>query len=101
MSAPSERRTWLVVYDVADDKRRAKMARWFEARGERVQESVFELSGAVGQVARWLEEARKPVRFDPDLDSLRCYGLCGPCGAGVLTWGVGPAPRAPGKAVVT
>ena len=35
--------TWVVSYDVADDKRRARVARRLQARGQRVQWSVFEL----------------------------------------------------------
>ncbi len=94
------RKTWIVVYDIADDKRRTKMARWFEARGDRVQESVFELTGSTAQIDAWLDEARKAPRFDAEVDSLRCYGLCEACTRAVTTWGVGPKVRVPGKAVI-
>jgi CRISPR-associated protein Cas2 len=33
---------WLVCYDVADDKRRNKLAKLMEQRCQRVQYSVFE-----------------------------------------------------------
>jgi CRISPR-associated protein Cas2 len=32
----------LVVYDIADDRRRLKLANFLEGHGRRVQESVFE-----------------------------------------------------------
>ena len=91
---------WLVVYDVASDRRRTKMAKFFEGRGERVQESVFELRGGESRIAEWLEEARGARRFDAAEDSLRAYPLCSSCDARVQRWGLGPAPRPKGKAVV-
>ena len=96
-----EAQLWLVVYDIADDRRRARMAAWLLARGNRVQESVFELSATPAQVGAWMIDAQRPTRFSPAVDSLRCYPLCAACCAGAAGYGKGPAPRAPGKAVVT
>jgi len=101
MTPPSDLRTWLVVYDIAHDRRRARMSQWFAARGVRVQESVFELVGTPARVAEWLAEARGPRRFDPTQDSLRAYPLCANCSAGIERWGLGPAPIGPGKPLVS
>jgi CRISPR-associated protein Cas2 len=97
---PRPVRAWLVVYDIADNRRRTKMAKWFEARGERVQESVFELTGPPEEVERWLAEARAPRRFDESVDSLRAYSICSACAESTRTWGLGPPFRTAGKAVI-
>jgi len=34
---------FVIVYDIADDKRLVKVAKYMESRGVRVQKSVFEL----------------------------------------------------------
>ncbi len=91
---------WLVVYDIADDGRRARMARWFSSRGVRVQESVFELVAPRVRVADWLAKARGDTRFDPTADSLRAYLVCEACAAHVTHHGLGPSPRAPRRPVV-
>jgi len=70
-------RLWLISYDIVDDRRRRAVEKLLQARGERVNFSVFEcflnatafhalysdLIGHVDQVA----------------DSLRCYPLCSWC----------------------
>lgn len=35
-------RLWLIAYDIADDKRRRRLAKYLENHTDRVQESVFE-----------------------------------------------------------
>jgi CRISPR-associated protein Cas2 len=35
-------RLWIIVYDIADDRRRRKVAGYLGSMAERVQESVFE-----------------------------------------------------------
>ncbi len=70
-------RWWIVSYDIADDRRRGRIAEILEGYGQRVQWSVFEcaLEDAV------LEELRARLRaeVDGDEDSLRCYPLCPWC----------------------
>jgi CRISPR-associated protein Cas2 len=72
-------RTWVLSYDVADDRRRTKLARFLESRGHRVQYSVFELLATDDDLDALLTEATKSPRFDPATDSLRCYALCAAC----------------------
>ncbi|QKS29755.1 MAG: CRISPR-associated endonuclease Cas2 [Candidatus Accumulibacter similis] len=65
-------RLWVLVYDVADDRRRRRLAGVLGRRAERVQESVFEawLSGAelhalLAEVAAVIEPAADAVRAYP------------------------------------
>jgi CRISPR-associated protein Cas2 len=37
------RNFYIIVYDVVDDKRRLKIAKYLESIGERAQKSVFEV----------------------------------------------------------
>ena len=66
-----------VAYDIADDRRRAKVARILGDFGTRVQRSVFECRLDAAE-ARALEvRLRRVVR--PPGDLLRIYRLCGAC----------------------
>jgi len=80
---------YLVTYDMpsspAGDRRRARLARYLEGLGLRVQMSVFELE---------LPPLRLPVvcaeienRIDSAEDSVRIYPLCGTCSAKVARLG--------------
>jgi CRISPR-associated protein Cas2 len=69
--------TWVVAYDIADDRRRERIARVLDDFGRRVQESVFEI---------WVddqdwEDLRR--RLDPLVDTsrdlVRCYPVCKSC----------------------
>jgi CRISPR-associated protein Cas2 len=61
----------LVVYDIADDKRRLKLANFLEAHGRRVQESVFECFLSLDEMKRLHEKVRKKVK--PAIDNVRFY----------------------------
>ncbi len=74
-----ERRVFVLSYDVSNDRRRARLAGFLEARGARVQWSVFELISTPAEMATLLSEIPAPDRFDPEADSLRCYPLCAAC----------------------
>jgi CRISPR-associated protein Cas2 len=67
-------RLYIVSYDVADARRRNRVARALESFGSRVQQSVFEC---------WLEEAdlgalkrRIEPLIDSNADHVRYYPLC-------------------------
>lgn len=67
----------LISYDVVNDKRRTKLARFLKDYGQRVQYSVFEV---------FEEEADLKILFtrlqefiDAEEDSLRMYILCQAC----------------------
>ena len=74
-SVPSH--TWVIAYDIADDRRRAQVARVLEGHGLRVQWSVFEcrLNRTEMQALR----RRLLELAEPGADRLRFYPLCGPC----------------------
>lgn len=91
---------WLLCYDVADDRRRARLAAFLERSGERVQESVFEVLAATADLERLLEAATDEERFDPTRDSLRVYRLCLACRAVARCVGVGPEVLRAGRAVI-
>jgi CRISPR-associated protein Cas2 len=60
----------VVAYDVADDRRRNRIARMLEGHGDRVQESVFELfidrprlRRLQRQLLEWLDEEEDRIRY--------------------------------------
>jgi CRISPR-associated protein Cas2 len=68
----------VVAYDVADDRRRARLASTLEDYGVRVQYSVFEC--LIDD--RRLEELRRRAAaiLDPSEDRIAYYRLCPRCG---------------------
>ncbi|WP_306590433.1 CRISPR-associated endonuclease Cas2 [Geothrix sp. 21YS21S-4] len=78
MKHPPERHWYLVAYDVADDKKRAKVAKCLEGFGERIQYSVFRtfLSGRALARLRW-----ELSRIMAPLDGLLIIHLCPSCQA--------------------
>jgi len=63
----------LVVYDIADDKRRLKLSNFLEGHGRRVQESVFECFVSLEQMKKLHEKVKKRVK--PDVDNVRFYWI--------------------------
>lgn len=61
----------LVVYDIADDRRRLKLANFLEGHGRRVQESVFECFISLDQMKQLHEKVKKQVQ--PEVDNVRFY----------------------------
>lgn len=69
--------TWVIAYDVSDDRRRARLAKILEGSGSRIQYSLFECRLDQRRLQALRERLRREI--DPDCDSLRCYPLCPPC----------------------
>lgn len=96
----SSLRTYVVSFDVADDRRRVRLSKFLESRGQRVQWSVFEILATPEGLCELIERAMIPIRFDPAADSLRCYPLCGVCREGIEVRGMASPPVTPGRPIV-
>jgi len=88
----------LICYDIADDRRRLKVARLLEAHGARVQESVFEAHLTSRQLRSLLEKV--VPQLDAEEDTLRVYHLCRDCAATLQVVGAGQATRPPSLVIV-
>lgn len=64
----------MICYDVADNRRRNKIARLLEGWGERVQDSVFECHVTPAQQRRIINDIAKLI--DAEEDKVRYYALC-------------------------
>lgn len=93
-----ERIFYILAYDMADDRRRAKLARLMESMGVRVQGSVFEAYLTAEELQTILKKSKK--FFKEKEDSLRIYTLCSACRAKVQTLGIGVITPQPGVVVV-
>ena len=82
---------WVICYDIADNRRRNRVANVLLGYGERVQESVFECH-LDNSLLRRLQAELLPL-VDPDADRLRYYPLCGKDVALVAWRGKGGVPR--------
>ena len=78
----------LIVFDIADDRRRAKIVKVLLARSDRVQKSVFE-ARELGVAAYLRLRSDLEGLVDPMKDDLRYYRLCARCAAGVEHHGCG------------
>jgi CRISPR-associated protein Cas2 len=65
-------RLWVIAYDIADDRRRRRVARLLATRVERVQESIFEgwlhaadIRALIGELGGLIEPAADAVRAYP------------------------------------
>ena len=68
-----------VVYGIADDQRRNRIAKLLEDYADRVQASVFEM--ILDAAARYASlQARLENALDPTTDSSRLYRLGSACG---------------------
>jgi CRISPR-associated protein Cas2 len=93
-----ERAFYVLAYDIASDKRRAKIARLMESLGLRVQGSVFEAYLTPAELEKLIRRARKALLEKED--SLRIYTLCAACRAKVRTIGLGEVTPPPGVVIV-
>jgi len=88
---------YVIVYDIVNDRRRNKVARWLERHGERVQYSVFEMYLTPEEWQRlWKHLARL---IEPEEDSIRAYRLCAMCRQRIVHLGQGE-PTPPPAAVM-
>ncbi|MCB0201930.1 MAG: CRISPR-associated endonuclease Cas2 [Anaerolineae bacterium] len=95
MAAPA---FYLLTYDIADDKRRLRIAKLMESVGERVQHSVFEAYLTPQQLEKLLKRIGKTMSAKED--SLRIYQLCASCREKVRTEGQGTVTPPPGVMIV-
>jgi CRISPR-associated protein Cas2 len=79
----SERQLWVVVYDVVDDRRRARLYKSLLAFGTPVQYSVFECWLTAAQFKALKAEVARRIR--PRKDHVRYYYLCAACQARMET----------------
>lgn len=92
-----DRDFYLVSYDIADDKRRLKVAHLLEGWGERVQYSVFEVWVTQEEMADLMEKLAPHVDEE---GSIRIYRLCAICQAGREVLGEGTPTEAPDLHIV-
>lgn len=81
----------VACYDIADDRRRNRIARVLEGYGERVQGSVFECHLDAARVRQLKAALDKEI--DPQEDRLRYYSLCAKDSLRVLWHGAGGPPQ--------
>ncbi len=79
------RARYVITYDIPDDRRRLRVAKALEARGERVQYSVFECLLTEQQFEELWKEVRRKI--DEKEDTVRAYRLCAECAEWVRTMG--------------
>jgi len=89
---------YLLAYDMADDKRRARLAKAMEAVGTRVQGSVFEAYLTHKELAEVIRRTRKIL--DEKEDSLRIYMLCGECKKKIRIYGRGKTSEPPAAVIL-
>lgn len=77
----------LIVYDVTDNRTRARLHRFLKEFGLNTQKSVFEGELSQEGLERIVAYARR--HLDRKTDSLRIYGLCAACRRQVLISGQG------------
>ncbi len=83
---------------MADDRRRAKLAKEMEAVGARVQGSVFEAYLTHKELAEVVRRTQKIL--DGKEDSLRVYMLCAECRKKIRIYGRGKTSEPPGAVVL-
>lgn len=87
----------LVVYDIADNKRRTRLASFLEGYGHRVQESVFECFLSLSEVKKLFEQVKRRVKATED--NVRFYWIPSDALPKMLTIG-SPLPGAPPSAYI-
>lgn len=94
----NERGFFVLAYDIADNRRRLKIARMMEALGARVQGSVFEAYQSGEELEKLIRRSKKIMKEEED--SLRIYSLCSPCRQKVRTLGRGEVTPPPGLKII-
>ena len=80
-------RNWLVIYDIADKKRLASVAKVLLKWGTRVQKSVYEVAGNAKTFATLRADIVSVI--DPVQDSVVFIPLCDRCKAKQRSYGTG------------
>lgn len=75
--------TWIVAYDISNDRDRERVAAQLLARGVRLQRSVFQV--VTDDPTALLDELTQLIRVDVDV--IQAFRQCGSCAADEL--GVG------------
>ena len=78
---------YLISYDIANDKRRNKIAKILVKNGNRVQYSVFEVIVNKKRIDKVIAKMKKVIDFKED--SIRIYKLCSICAKGIEIIGQG------------
>jgi len=78
----SEKRNWLVAYDIADPRRLVRVHRYLKAHAIPVQYSIFVLQGNQMTLNRVLGGIAE--RIAPDEDDVRAYHLPNRCEVAML-----------------
>ncbi len=93
-----DRTFYVLAYDIANDKRRQKIAKCCQAVAERVQYSVFEAYFSEAELKQLLKKTDKIM--NPQEDSLRIYVLCEACRKKAAARGLGKLTEPPGVTIV-
>lgn len=83
----------LVVYDIPDNRRRTRLAKFLEGQGRRVQESVFECFLSLEEMRQLHQTVLR--RVNPEEDNVRFYWISAGALAQSLTIGSAPPEPAP------
>ena len=67
----------IIAYDVSDARRRSKVIDLLEGHGERIQESVFDVSGSQAQLKRLMGDIGGLVDINVDVGHF--FPLCRDC----------------------
>jgi len=77
----------IISYDIADDKKRTKLAKKLRDFGRRVQKSVFEADITEKEFDKLVKLLQK-IQLEK-IESIRLYRICGDCKRKVMLWGEG------------
>lgn len=76
----------LIIYDIADNRRRTKLSKFLEGYGKRVQKSAFEAILTIRKYDKLVKEI--PAYLKMEEDNVRIYRITGQ--GKVKTWGESP-----------
>ncbi len=88
----------VVVYDIADDGRRARLATFLEGYGRRVQQSTFECFLSLAEMQDLYGAVRQ--RVNPNEDDVRFYWLSREAAGRTLAIGSAPPEPPPSTVIV-
>ncbi|MCX7835936.1 MAG: CRISPR-associated endonuclease Cas2 [bacterium] len=74
---PETEFSYIICYDICDDKRRNQVAKCLEGYGDRIQYSVFEARLDEKLYQKMLKDIAQII--ETDLDSVHVFRLCANC----------------------